>query len=74
MTTISKPKCQRTPEADAFRKAMVEIGARWNNTYSYWMVDDDRAEDANAIRAKFPDNPEPERINGATLQFAPKGS
>jgi len=53
---------------------MVEIGARWNNTYSYWMVDDDRAEDANAIRAKFPDNPEPERINGATLQFAPKGS
>lgn len=74
MTTITKPKWQFPNKAEEFRVAMVALGARWDNTFDYWMVPDGREAEAEAIRAEFPDRPEPQIINGATLCFAPKGS
>lgn len=69
MKTITSPKWQRHDKGEEFRALMVSIGARWNNSYLYWMIPAGKEAEADAIRAKYPDNEPPKVINGSTLQF-----
>lgn len=57
MKTITSPKRLRADQAEEFRLAILALGGRWNNTYNYWMLDDDKAAEADALRAKYPDQP-----------------
>lgn len=51
---INQPKFSDGDVAEAFRKAMVALGARWNNTYVGWNLDESKAAAANALVANIP--------------------
>lgn len=69
MKTINVPLNPSQSEAEKFRAAMVTIGGRYNGTYNYWMLPDEKHAEAVAIRAQYPDRAFSAPINGATLRF-----